>query len=558
MPAFLVLLYGDNLADRSLRLSEATTVTNVLRSHWQRSLRTGKMRIRNLVWLAASAFLLLAGSGLSQQPPASDQPKPSVAGVIAGPSDLPATPTFKSRAELALVPVVVRDKHGKYLAGLPKDAFRLEENGKEQGIVSFDEVRVEKSEMSASPTTDGSYSNLPLDATQHLRVTIVVLDMLNTSLLQQTDFKEQLIKFFSKDLHNGEPISLLCITRKGVQLIRPFTTDTDLLVRSLRDLKVEGPRLGQRIDVVRKTLEQLRQIAHGYSGVPGRKTLIWGTGDIPDPDGPTAARFYGGSGIINFQETWSSLLSANIAVYPVGLLSWSSDPAFMPRAYLQSLHSFADATGGNLCVESKDFEQCLAEAVDDSRFYYMLSYSVKPEDRKPGWRNLKVKVAGEHGEVRARERFYYESPSVSTNVQAQHQDEIVALASPLAASGVRMNVRVLKQASAAAGSSGGGKTTIPFVITIPLESVTFDSSRDYALDLEVGAIALDKDMKEAGEFLHPVRGNPKPETVGQFAREGIRLDEKLALSAGTYDLRFVVRDNSTGQIGTVVFPLDVK
>jgi hypothetical protein len=88
--------------------------------------------------------------------------------------------------------------------------------------------------------------------------------------------------------------------------------------------------------------------------------------------------------------------------------------------------------------------------------------------------------------------------------------------------------------------------------------VTLDPTQDAALDLEIGAIALDKKIKDAGELLHPVRGNPKPETLKQFASDGIRLEEKLDLPPGTYDMRFVVRDNPSGKIGTVVFPLEVK
>jgi len=39
--------------------------------------------------------------------------------------------TFRSRAELILVPVVVRDKHGKHISGLTKEAFRPEAKGNE-------------------------------------------------------------------------------------------------------------------------------------------------------------------------------------------------------------------------------------------------------------------------------------------------------------------------------------------------------------------------------------------------------------------------------------------
>jgi len=78
------------------------------------------------------------------------------------------------------------------------------------------------------------------------------------------------------------------------------------------------------------------------------------------------------------------------------------------------------------------------------------------------------------------------------------------------------------------------------------------------LDLDVGAIALTRDTREAAEFFHPVHGNPNAELLRQWTREGIKLQEKLQLPPGSYDVRFLVRDNNASQIGTVVFPLDVK
>ena len=104
----------------------------------------------------------------------------------------------------------------------------------------------------------------------------------------------------------------------------------------------------------------------------------------------------------------------------------------------------------------------------------------------------------------------------------------------------------------------GGKSTQHFQITVPMNGITIDTTLDPALNLEVGAIALDNKRKEAGEFLHPLKGNPKPEILNKFARDGISWEEKLELGIGTYDLRFFVRDNSTAKIGTVVFPLEIN
>jgi hypothetical protein len=95
-------------------------------------------------------------------------------------------------------------------------------------------------------------------------------------------------------------------------------------------------------------------------------------------------------------------------------------------------------------------------------------------------------------------------------------------------------------------------------MTIPLSGIKIDSSNPNPMNLEIGAIALTRDVREAGEFLHPVHGNPPPEAMQRFAREGIRLREKLELPPGIYDVRFMAHDLNTGQIGTVVFPLEVK
>jgi hypothetical protein len=95
-------------------------------------------------------------------------------------------------------------------------------------------------------------------------------------------------------------------------------------------------------------------------------------------------------------------------------------------------------------------------------------------------------------------------------------------------------------------------------MAIPLESINIDPTRADALDIEVGAIALDKNGKEAGEALRPLKGNPSADAVKKLASEGIKLREELALGPGTYDVRFFVRDNSTGRIGTVLVPFEMK
>jgi VWFA-related protein len=509
---------------------------------------------------AHTRILLLVSFSLpTQQAPATQKPEdlPNATGS----ADVPGIATFKARTDLVLVPVVVRDKQGHHIAGLTKDTFHLDENGKEQTVSLFEELQATTNDVPPPPILDRGFSNLPFDDTHRLRLTILVLDLLNTSQPQRTDGRDLLIKFLSKDLARNQPVSLLCLTNKDLQLVHPFTTDTSLLVAALKKLPLGPPKVMPRRDAAEKTLRQLTEIAQAYTGIPGRKTMIFAAGDIPEP---MLDRAVYPTDLITaqaFQETFKSLVDANISVYPFEVMAWATDPTLLKsrKEYSDdlSLREFADATGGNRCVESNDLMKCFSEAVEDSRSYYMLGFSVRPDDRKPGWRNLSVKVSAEHANIRARNGFFYGSPA-PPGPQSARDSEINALASPLAYSAVPMYVRVLSPPASSSAASTPGKTTVEFLVTIPLSSIKIDPSNPYPMDLEIGAIALTRDTREAGEFLHPVRGNPKPESLQQFAREGIKLREKLELPPGSYDIRIMARDNNAAQIGTVVFPLDVK
>lgn len=491
------------------------------------------------------------------------------------PNQQPHVLSLKSQTDLVLVPVVVRDNQGKHIPGLTKDKFRLEENGKEQTISLFEEIQAPANDPIPIPPRLSGFSNLPFDNTHELRLTILLLDLLNTSQLQRSDGKDNLIKFLNKSLPANQPVSLLTITQDGLQLVHPFTADTTVLIQALKKLSLGPQPLAPRKELAFETLNQLREIAHAYAGIPGRKTLIFAAGNIPDPQLETSVynsnssnpNFTGGNSasgyasIGYFQETWNSLIDANIAVYPIQLMAWSVRPGsrnIVPISGDATLREFAGATGGNFCVETNDLTGCMAEAVEDSRSYYMLGFSVRPDDRKPGWRDLKVKVSAEHANLRARNGFYYGTPAPNNNQPTVRDAEINALASSLPYSGVPMYVSLLPPAPAPPNATPDQKTKVEFLLTIPLSSIKIDPASPHPLDLEIGAIALTPKIKEAGEFLHPVQGNPNPELLKKLAQEGIRLTEKLTLQPGTYNIRVMVRDNNANQIGTVVFPLEVK
>ena len=506
---------------------------------------------------ASGIIVILLSAALSAQETANPQTSPQ----SPAPSSGSLTPVFRSRTDLVLVPVVVRDHKGNHLPGLTKDAFRLQENGKDQAISVFEENRPPAAEVEPSFAPDRGYSNLPFDNAKQLRYTILVLDLLNTYPFQRTDSKDNLIKFLARGITGNQPVALVCITNQGLKQVQPFTTTPSVLIEALKKLNVGPETIGARRDHVIGTMVQIRDIALAYAGIPGRKTMIFAAGFMPEISSEAAindSSLYAA----DLRRMWGALNSSNISVYIFLAMGWEHNTGGAVASLDLRMRSFADSTGGGECIEANDLMNCLASAVEDSRSYYMLGFSVQPNDRKPGWRDLKVRVSAAHVEVHARDGFYYGQPAPST-APAVRDQEISALASAVPYSAIPMFVKVLPPTAsdptaAAAKDNNNAKKKIQFMMTIPLDGITIDPAQPNPLDLDVGAIALTRDTREAAEFVHPVRGNPKPENPEAWARDGIKVQTELDLPPGFYDLRFFVRDNNTGQIGTVVFPLEVK
>lgn len=85
------------------------------------------MRLSSLITIILAGFLLLASANLQSdagQPPSDQQP------------------TFKAESELVVLHVSVRDRGGRYITGLDRDAFTVIDDGKPQQLSMFsaDEV----------------------------------------------------------------------------------------------------------------------------------------------------------------------------------------------------------------------------------------------------------------------------------------------------------------------------------------------------------------------------------------------------------------------------------
>ena len=519
---------------------------------------------------------------------------------------------FKSQATLVEVPVVVTDKSGAHIHQLTKADFKILEDGKEQRIASFEEVTSTGDRLIIHLDPPGTFSNLHLEGDQPHSVTVIVLDMINTPSLDQSYARGQLIKYLADHLDSTQPLGLMVIGRKGLRVLSGLSTDPASLIATLKKVSgeasvMEGYSINaqavaatgdspsgllggisrkespesvfrrfflnneavegtyQQAQAIETTLRAFLSLAWSLSGIPGRKSVIWMTGSFPfyldsftSVPGDNALRAL-------YERAMKALNDAEICVYPIDVRGLLSDPAYfangsssapasdatllLQTSSVTSLTNFAKMTGGHAYYGNNDLTNALKHASADSSSYYLLGYYLGTPSGKPGWRKLQVVVSRKDAEVGARAGFLVTNASV--NPEATHKADVeFALNSPFESTGIA----VAEQWQAVLPD--GGKKKIPFALQVPATGLINEADNN-RFDIEFLARATTKGIA-ADTTGQTIKGTLSPKALAKIKEEGISYRNSLDLAPGEYQVRFVVRDNLSGRIGSIIVPLTVN
>jgi VWFA-related protein len=508
--------------------------------------------------------------------------------------------TMKVQTDIVLTNVVVRDKKtGEVVKGLKESDFTILENGKPQKIASFDYQNVDEAAvLRENSTVTGKATIADLlnrnfaaspEALRDHRLIVMFFDL---SSMQPEDTQravESAQDYVNKKMQPADLVALVSMDT-GLSMDQDFTSNKSALLKGLGKYTGtegtgfangnEGGNSGGTADDASsftaddseynalntdRELYAIRTIAKSLERVDQRKSMLYFSGGLTRQGIENQA---------SMRAATNEAVKANMAIYsvdsrgleampPVGNASKGSlrGTAAYSGGAMQSnldanfgsqetLATLSSDTGGKAFFDSNDFAPAFQQVQHDTEAYYILGFHSTDTARDGSYRHLTVKL--NRSDVKIDYRPGYYAPA-----DFQHQkteDREVALTEQLRSDLPATDVAVYLQALYF--RLEGDRFFVPVSLIVPgsqIHSVK-NGDRDKANIDVMGQV-----KNAQGIIVGNVRDNVKLalDAAQQVQRKNIQYSTGFTLAPGRYHLKFVVRENQTGAMGSFETDLQV-
>jgi len=550
--------------------------------------------------LALVAAVALAQQTTTPRPSTTVTPsQPTATTQIAVPQPAPGRPTFTTTTNLVVVDVTVRDKAGNIIDNLTQNDFAISEDGKPQKVAVFEhqKLELEPEPPPQAPTLEEA-KELPEDpktviTTQGAgkiqyhdkRLMVLFFDFSNMAIPDELRAQDSALKFLDKQMTASDMVAILLFTTT-VQVKTDFTADRDALKRVIENLPI-----GDQTDLAAladtgddnsedtgaafvadetefnifntdRKLAAIEDAVKKLATLPEKKIMIYITGGISR------------TGIDNQAQLESSInaaVKANVSIFPIDARGLMGDPPggaassaasrgsgvyngsvynsqrSSMNASQETLVSLAADTGGKAFLDSNDLSLGIVQAQQDFRSYYILGYYATNTNLDGKYRKIQVKLTNGNTTAKIEARPGYYADKVWGKFSAT--DKEMKLQEAL--------------------SAPDPVTEIPLALEIDYFRI---SPTAYFVPISVkvpGSLIGLKDLKNGGETEFDFIGNVLNERKAQvgYVRDNIKVhldaagkeslanrsfhyDAGFTLAPGRYRLRFLVRENQSGKMGT--------
>ena len=517
-----------------------------------------------------------------------------IASSPAFPQQNPTGYTFRSQSELVLVNVTARDSHGNLVRDLKQGDFTILEDNKTQQLSSFDVENTDIAHTVAQPSSSLLGPTRPNPAkppeaittqntTQFKDRRLIVL-FFDLSSMQPDEIDRAVTAaqtYVDKQMAAADLIAVVTLSN-SLNVNLEFTEDRAALKKTLAgfdtgagegfDAGTTGTTEGTadtgqafaaddteyNIFNTDRRLEALHSIADRLAGVDQKKSLIYFSSGMDRTGIENQAQL---------RAATNAAVRANLAIYtmdirglqamvPGGEAQNASLRGTSPYSGQSTLNQFnsnfssqetlvtlAGDTGGRAFLDSNDFGRVFTGVQQDTSFYYMIGYRSTNTARDGRFRRITVRVNRPGLKLDFRKGYYAPADfqhSTREDRDQQLQDE---LASELPTTDLPVYL------SAGYFRMADNRFYIPVSVIVPGNEIPFTRSSDQdKATLDVLGVVLDPEKRPLGTVRDTVKLAINQSQLVQ--RKNVQYESGFTLPSGKYHLKFVVRENQSGRMGS--------
>ncbi len=218
--------------------------------------------------------------------------------------------------------------------------------------------------------------------------------------------------------------------------------------------------------------------------------------------------------------------------------------------------SLAADSGGFTVRNSNDLAAGLRRIADETRAYYLIGYNPTNTARNGAFRRIEVKVRGRRGlEVRARKGYYAPSDHETAPAARPGTDPVfqAALDSPYELEDVplRMTHFVRDETTL-------DRARVFLAAEVDIRRLGFQEKDGQSQGaLQYLMVAVQRGGGESFRFDQTLDLALPPEAREQLSRTWLPIVREYDLASGRYRAKMIVRDKTSGRVGTVIHDFDV-
>jgi len=512
-------------------------------------------------------------------------------GQATAPSDNPGF-TIRSRTELVVVNVTARDRSGNLVKDLKREDFTVLEENKPQPVVSFDTettdavalpdaAQVQLLKTTPATTAKGAPTIPSPDAFRNRRLIVLFFDLSSMQPDEIDRAAQAGLKFVDKQMAPADLVSVVSLANT-LQVNQDFTSDHGLLTHALQAFTAgasEGFDAGStgtteglsdtgtdfsaddtefNIFNTDRRLQALRSVAESLSKVDQKKSLIYFSGGIDR------------TGIENQSQLRAAInasVKANLAIYAADIrglqaivpggeaqsASMRGSTVYSGRATVnafdsnatsqETLVSLSGDTGGRAFLDSNDFGKVFTQVQQDTASYYVLGYHSSNPSRDGRFRRITVKINRPGLKIEYRKGYYAPADFQHSTQDDRERQLTEELASDLP------NTDLPVYLAAGYFRLSDNRFYVPISLLVPGSEIPFtrNSEQDKAT-LDVMGEVVDENKRPAGQLRDTVK--LAVSTSQEVRSKNVQYNNGFTLTPGKYHIKFVLRENQTGRLGS--------